>query len=99
MTQSMLATLLHEKPPKPGKGRAVRFGSSEPDINFATGPMPDRVIALLQAVGEPLTAKQIATGIASNHSRVAATLKPLLQSGKVKQIKLVGCTAEYTIEQ
>lgn len=96
--KSMLASLLLETPPKPAKGRSVRFGNSDPDINFATGPMPDRILALLESAGEPLTAKQIATGIASNSSRVAATLKTLLSSGKVAQIKIIGCTSEYTLK-
>lgn len=96
--KSMLASLLLEKPPEPLKGRPVRFGTSDPDINFATGPMPERVIALLQASSEPLTAKQIASGIASNSSRVAATLKVLQSSGRVEQIKIIGCTAEYALK-
>ena len=96
--KSMLASLLLGKPPQPAKGRSVRFGTSEPDINFTTGPMPDRVVSLLQAAGEPLTAKQNATGIASNSSRVAATLKTLMGSGRVEQIKIIGCTAEYAVK-
>lgn len=99
MSKSLLALLLHEKPPTPLNGRAVRFGTSEPDINFSTGPMPERVLALLQASGEPLTAKQIAAGIASTSSRVMATLKVLQGSRKVLQIKVDGCTAEYSIKQ
>lgn len=99
MQKSMLATLLLDKPPKPPKGRSVRFGTSEPDINFTTGPMPDRVLALLKSAGEPLTAKQIAVGIGSNASRVTATLKSLMSDGKVEQIKIIGCTAEYALRQ
>ena len=94
----ILVSLLLEKPPRPLKGRPVRFGISEPDINFATGSMPERIVALLQASGEPLTAKQIAAGIASNSSRVASTLKTLMSTGKVEQIKIMGCTAEYALK-
>lgn len=95
----MLATLLLEKPPVPTKGRAIRFGMSELDINFTTGSMAERIVSILGAMDEPLTAKQIATGISSSSSRVATTLKTLIAAGKVSQIKIDGCTAEYTLIQ
>lgn len=75
----------------------VRFGQEEPDIDLATGSMPERILAYLTRSQGPATAKEIAVGIGSNNSRVTRILQQLLKEQKIKNIKIDGCVTEYEI--
>lgn len=94
----MLQQLLLKPVPQPQKrGRMVRFGQEEPDIDLATGSMPERILAYLTRNLGPATAKEIAVGIGSNNSRVTRILQQLLKEQKIKNIKIDGCVTEYEI--
>lgn len=93
---SILSNLLFQKPLVPAKrGRLIRFDSTDPSIELATGPLPERIMGVLKLTGDPMTLKDIANCIASNPSRVVAAIKPLVKAGSVLQIKVDGCTTEY----
>lgn len=95
---SILEQLLLKKVPQPTfKGRVVRFGLEEPDIQLATGPMPERILAYLKRNQCPATAKEIVQGIASNNSRVTRILQTLIKEQKIKCIKIEGCVTEYEL--
>ena len=95
---SMLQQLLLKPVPQPQKrGRVVRFGYEEPDIQVATGAMPERILAYLQRNQCPATAKEIALGIGSNSSRVTRVLQQLLKEKKIRCIKIDGCVTEYEV--
>lgn len=64
---------------------------------LVTGSMPERVLSALNQVADPMTAREIATCIGSNPSRVTATLKTLLADDQVVQIRIEGCITEYMI--
>ena len=97
---SILSTLLFEtiQPPKRGTGRVVRFGDGDIDLEIATGPMAERVLALLEKVGEPMTTSEIARGTGSNSSQVSTALKRLISSGVVASISVEGCYREYKLK-
>lgn len=96
---SILSTLLFDSvhPPKKGSGRLVRFSESDIDLEIATGPMVDRVLALLTKIGEPMTTSEIARGTGSNPSQVSSALKRLISNGDVIPISVAGCYREYAI--
>ena len=96
---SILSTLLFDAihPPKKGSGRVIRFGDGDIDLEIATGPMGDRVLALLEKVGEPMTTSEIARGTGSNSSQVSTALKRLISSGVVAPISVEGCYREYKL--
>lgn len=95
---SLVSRLLTQKPQLPTqRGRVIRFDVSEPPIFLVTGTMAERIVSALSQAGEPMTIKEIAACICSNPSRVTATIKPLIASNDVVQIKVEGCTAEYIV--
>lgn len=95
---SMIHKLLLQPVPKPEQqGRIIRFGNEEPDIQLVTGAMPERILAYLKRNDCPVTAKEIATGIGTNNSRVTRVLQPLLKERKVQCIKIDGCVTEYEL--
>lgn len=95
---SILTQLLIKPVPQPAlRGRVIRFGHEEPDIQLATGAMPERMLAYLKRNQCPATAKEIATGIGSNSSRVTRVLQQLLKEQKIRCIKIDGCVMEYEI--
>lgn len=95
---SMLQQLLLKPVPQPQKrGRVVRFGYEEPDIQLATGAMPERILAYLKRNQCPATGKEISTGIASDNGRVSRVLQQLLKEQKIRCIKIDGCVTEYEI--
>jgi len=78
-------------------GRVIRFGSEEPDIQFATGTLEQRVLWYMASVNYPMTAREIATGIGSNASRVTKGLKSLAKINKVVVVEIDGCVREYSL--
>ena len=95
----MLGTLLFQRiqPPKKGTGRVIRFCDGDIDLEIATGTMPERVMALMQKIREPMTASEIARGTGSNTSQVSTALKRLVNSGEVSFISIEGCHKEYVL--
>jgi len=92
----MLQQLLLKPIPQPNnRGRVVRFGQEELDIQLATGSMPDRIKTYLQRNQCPATAKEIAVGIGSNASRVTRIMQQLLKDNKIRCVKIEGCITEY----
>lgn len=95
---SIISLMLFKAPTRPSaKGRVVRFGVEEPDILLSTGSMPERIVSYLVRNQAPGTAKEIASGIGSNASRVTRILMQLVKDGKVKIIKIDGCVTEYEL--
>ena len=96
---SMLRQLLFKPIPQPtAKGRLVRFGHEEPDIQLATGTMEERILAYLHLHQCPATAKEIASGLGSNSAPcVSRVLQRLAQKHKVRLVKIEGCVAEYEL--
>lgn len=80
-----------------GMGRVVSFAGSDSDIRLTTGTMRERVLGFLYLSGIPCVARDIATGIKSNPSRVTKTLKDLIDAGEVESIKHEGCVMEYSL--
>ena len=80
-----------------GKGRVVSFAGSDSDIRLTTGSMRERVLGFLYLNGIPSVARDIATGIKSNPSRVTKTVKDLIELGEVASIKHEGCVMEYSL--
>jgi len=80
-----------------GKGRMVSFSGSDSDIRLTTGTMRERVLGFLYLNGIPSVARDIATGIKSNPSRVTKTLKEVIDLGEVEAIKHEGCVMEYSL--
>ncbi len=95
---SMISQLLIQPVPKPlRRGRVIRFGGEEPDIQFATGPLEQRIQSYMRALNFPATAKEIAVGIGSNASRVTKGLKLLIKANKVIVVEIDGCVREYSL--
>lgn len=95
---SFLSNMLHGRLPTEvpkGQGRTVSFAGSDADIRLTTGSMRERVLGYLYLSGVPNVARDIATGIKSNPSRVTKTLKDLIDLGDVIAIKHDGCITEY----
>ena len=80
-----------------GKGRIVSFTGQDSDIRLATGSMRERVLGYLSLNGIPSTARDIAVGISGQPTRVARTLKDLIDLGEVETIKHDGCIMEYAL--
>lgn len=78
-----------------GQGRVVSFAGADSDIRLTTGSMRERVLGCLYLNGCPSVARDIATSIASNPSRVIKTLKALIDAGEVVGVKCDGCVTEY----
>ena len=99
LMSSMLQQLLFKPIPQPAaKGRLVRFGHEEPDIQLVTGTMEERIFAYLRRNQCPATAKEIAVGLGNNStSRVSRTLQLLAHKHKLRVIKIEGCVAEYEL--
>lgn len=96
--RSILSQLLIHPVPTPHKrGRVVRFGQEEPDIQLATGTMEERIQAFLKRNQCPATAKEIAVGIGTNNSRVTRVIQQLVKSGRVHIVKIEGCVTEYEL--
>ncbi len=94
----MLQQLLLKPVPQPRmRGRVVRFGHEEPEIQLVTGAMPERILAYLKRNQCPATGKEIATGISSDNGRVSRVLQQLLKEQKIRCIKIDGCVTEYEI--
>lgn len=94
----MISQLLIQPVPKPlRRGRVIRFGGEEPDIQFATGPLEQRIQSYMRALNFPATAKEIAVGIGSNASRVTKGLKLLIKANKVIVVEIDGCVREYSL--
>ena len=80
------------------KGRLVRFGNEEPDIQLVTGPMEDCILIYLQRNSCPVTAKEITAGLGcKGASRVTRTLQLLVKQKKLQIIKIDGCVTEYEL--
>lgn len=95
---SILSQLLFKPIPAPQKrGRVIRFGQEEPDIQLVTGSMEERIILFLLRHQCPATAKEVANGIGSSGSRVTRILQQLVKAGKVHNIKIEGCVTEYEL--
>lgn len=93
-----LSDMLHGRLPTDapkGRGRMVTFSGSDHDIRLTTGSMRERVLGFLYLNGGPSLAREIATGIMSNPSRVIKTLRALIDTGDVIDIKCKGCVTEY----
>ena len=94
----MLSQLLIHPVPQPVRpGRIIRFGNEEPDIQFATGTLEERILSYMSSINYPMTAREIATGIGSNASRVTKGLKSLIKSRKVAVVEVDGCVREYSL--
>ena len=93
---NMLLGRLPTDVPK-GKGRMVSFAGSDSDIRLMTGSMRERVLGFLYLNGIPSVARDIATGIKSNPTRVTKMLKDLADLGEVESIKHEGCVMEYSL--
>lgn len=93
---NMLLGRLPTEVPK-SKGRVVSFAGSDSDIRLVTGSMRERVLGFLYLSGISCVARDIATGIKSNPSRVTRTLKDLIDGGDVDAIKHEGCVMEYSL--
>jgi hypothetical protein len=91
---NMLHGRLSTDVPK-GQGRVVSFAGSDADIRLATGSMRERVLGYLYLSGVPSVARDIATAIRSNPSRVTKTLRDLIDLDDVVAIKHDGCVTEY----
>ena len=97
---AFLSNMLHGRLPTAvpkGKGRTISFAGSDLDIRLTTGSMRERVLGFLYLNGIPCVAREIATGIQSNPSRVTKTLKELATEGEVAAIKHEGCVMEYAL--
>jgi len=95
-----LSNMLFGRLPKEvpdGKGRLVSFTASDSDIRLTTGSMRERVLGFLYLNAGPSIARDIASGIVSNPSRVIKTLKILIDNGEVIDIKCKGCVTEYLL--
>ena len=94
----MISQLLIQPVPQPlRRGRVIRFGGEEPDIQFATGTIEQRIESYMRALNFPATAKEIALGIGSNASRVTKALKSLIKTKKVIVVEIDGCIREYSL--
>ena len=80
-----------------GKGRLITFAGQDSDIRLTTGSMRERVTGYLYLNGIPSVARDIASGIKSNPTRVTKTLKELVDLGEVENIKHEGCVMEYAL--
>ena len=100
---SILAALLYkeERPdvPNTGSGRRIFFDKAQPNITLVTGSICDRIEAYLREIAESATVTEIAHGIGSNSSRVAAAIKRLRVQERVDTIKVDGCVAEYVLKE
>ena len=97
---SILKTILFNEVPKPSNvSRSIKFDVSDIDIRFSTGTMRERVVGYLSVSREPLTAKEIASGIGSTTSRVYVQLKRLLSDRVIEAISVEGFHPEYEIRQ
>ena len=77
--KSLLSQLLFETVMLPTKtGRKICFDVDEPDIQVATGPLDERIALLMQMRGFPMTAREIAVGIASKASQLNIGEKELM---------------------
>jgi hypothetical protein len=92
----MLLGQIPKEVPK-GKGRVVTFAGQDSDIRLTTGSMRERVMGYLFLNGIPSVARDIATGIKSNPTRVTKTLKELVELSEVENIKHEGCVMEYAL--
>jgi len=97
--KSMLSQLLFEpvKPPVK-RGRQIKFDADEPDILVATGSLDERITRLMKLRGYPMSAREIASGIASNASQVNRGLRVLIGTGAVEVIDMPGCVREYALK-
>lgn len=94
--KSLLACLLLGELPRPRhQGRVVRFGRNDPDLQYITGNVSERIMHLLRAISEPMTTAEITRGIASNHRCVAVALNKLVRQNEVVRIKVAGEAAEF----
>jgi predicted transcriptional regulator with HTH domain len=94
---NMLLGRLPTDVPK-GKGRVISFAGSDSDIRLTTGTMRERVLGYLYLNRVPATAREIASGIKSNPSRVTKTLKDLIDLSEVESVKHEGCVTEYVLK-
>ena len=78
-------------------GRTVRFDRESLDMSLATGPMEERVAALLSATGYPMTSSEIAQHLQSNASQVTRGLRKLMSDARVERIEVDGCPREYML--
>jgi hypothetical protein len=97
MTSIIRAVLFKEVPKPSSLGRSIKFEESDPDIRFSTGTMHERVMGYLKERDEPLSAKDIATGIGSTTSRVYVQLKRLAANRFIEVINVDGFHPEYWI--
>lgn len=96
--KSILSQLLFEPVPSPAqRGRMVKFDVDELDIMVATGPLDERISALLRMHSYPMTVKEIASGIGSNASQVNKALRLMAANREVDAIYVPGSIKEYTL--
>jgi DNA-binding MarR family transcriptional regulator len=97
-----LSDMLHGRLPTcapNNKGRLVSFSFSDADVRLTMGTMRERVLGYLYLNGGPSIARDIASTITSNPSRVIKTLKTLVEDGHVIDIKCKGCVTEYILTE
>ena len=63
----------------------------------ATGPLDERIATFMRMRGYPMTAREIAAGIASNASQVNKGLKIMLSRAEVVVIDIPGSVREYAL--
>ena len=96
--KSLISQLLFDPVQQPVKpGRQVRFDEDDVDIMASTGPMDERITTMMRTRGYPMTAREIATRIGSNPSRVTKGLHVLVESGHVEVIDIPGSVREYML--
>ena len=97
--KSILSQLLFEPVVMPRTaGRQIKFDAEEPDILVSTGPLDERITRFMQMRSYPMTAREIAAGIASNASQVNKGLRVLISRGQVEVIDMPGCVREYVLK-
>lgn len=97
--KTILSQLLFDPVAEPiSRGRQIRFDVDEPDILVATGVLEDRISTLMYRRAYPMTAREIAVGIASNPSQVNRGLRSLIAQGKVDVIEIDHNVREYVLK-
>lgn len=96
--KSLICHLLFDTVEQPARaGRLVRFDEDDVDIMVSTGPMHERISTMMRSRGYPMTAREIASRIGSNPSRVSKGLKSLVDDGSVEVINIPGAVRKYML--
>jgi hypothetical protein len=98
--KSILSRLLFEPVQVPvSRGRQVKFDAEDPDIMVSTGPLDERIAIFMRLRGYPMTAREIAAGIASNASQVNRGLRTMIAEGQVEVIDIIGSVRECALNE